>query len=297
MARAGRQAGERSVIFAYLVLAHDAPTQLEALITRLLAAPTDDFVVLHADRRSSLWPSEARRIAAHFAPRVWLVEHPLGVRWGHHSQLGAIHRLLGTALGGSFDQAHLLSGRDWPVASRATMVADIERSAAADCFIDTARTEQQERMQHWWFHDRFLNPRVEGGPGYRMARKLLRAASRTASRAVPRGHPFGPPWHKGSTWWSLPRQVCETVAHELTKIERSGRARFTACSDEHFIQTIVARACPHRLADPRRYTDWSAGESSPKTLTIFDHQAIVGQRAWFARKFDAGVDDWFLRAF
>ena len=277
------------VIFAWLILAHDAPAQLAALIDRLATA--DDFVVLHIDRRSTLWTTAVGSLSARFGDRLLVVRSPVAVRWGHHSQLTATRRLIEAALTRPFDVAHLVSGRDWPVASRAAIVAGIVATPGT-CFIDTARTEQQERMQHWWFHAHLLNPRIAGGPAYRATKKLLRIASRTVTRVVPRGRSYGAPWHKGAQWWSLPRETCTEVAGELRRLR--GRIRFTACSDEHVIQTLVARRHPDRIADPRRYTDWSTGESSPKTLTAADIPAIDASGAWIARKVDATVDDWFL---
>ena len=281
------------VIFAYLVLAHDAPDQLERLIAHLLGNDGDDFVVLHVDRRSPLWPAEARRIAASFGHRVTLIERPAAVRWGHFTQLRAIRLLIEGALERPFGLAHLVSGRDWRFAARAA-VADAVVARPGACYIDTVRTEQQERMQHWWFHARLLNPRVEGSTTYRAGKKLLRIASRVATRFVARPQSYGSAWRKGSTWWSLPYDVCRAVAAELRALERSGRLRFTACSDEHVIQTIVATQYGERVVDARRYTDWSMGESSPKVLTRTDAPAILASGAWFARKVDAATDDWFL---
>lgn len=282
---------DRGPTFAYLVLAHDAPAQLEALIERLLGGAPADFVVLHVDRRSALWPYAARRLTARFGQRVQLITAPAAVRWGHRSQLVATRKLLDAALSRDFDMAHLLSGRDWPVAARATIAGDAD---AGRCCIETARGEQQERMQHWWFHARFLNPRAIGGVGYRATKKGLRIASRAATALRRRTNPYGEVWHKGSQWWSLPRDVCAIVTDELERLEHEGRLRFTACSDEHVIQTIVATRYPDRIVGSRRYTDWSTGESSPKTLTSADVPAIAASSAWFARKVDVAVDAWFL---
>ncbi len=279
------------MIFAWLILAHDAPEQLVALLARLLD-DNDDFAVLHIDRRSPLWPEQARAIAARVGGRIILIDRPRAVRWAHWSQLGATRAMLDAALNRCFDVAHLISGRDWPAVPRDVIATEIA-GAPELCRIETTGTGQQERMQHWWFHAGLLNPRIEGSAAYRATRKILRIASRWASSRVQRHYSYGAPWHKGSQWWSLPRDACMRVAFELAMLERSGRLRFTACSDEHAIQTLCARVYGDRLGDTRRYADWSEGNSSPKTLLREDACAVARSGAWIMRKVDARCDDWF----
>ena len=281
------------MIFAYLVLAHDAPDQLEALIADLLAQDARDFVILHVDRSASLWPDAAHALVAQFGDRLTLVPRPVAVRWGHRSQVVAIQKLIEGALARRFDTAHLISGRDWRFVARTDIARQIA-AAPATCFIDAGSTAQQDRMQHWWFHARLLNPRTEGAAPYRATKKLLRIASRLASRFIRRSQPFGI-WRKGHSWWSLPYDVCAVVAATLQQRDVARRLRFTACSDEHVIQTLVATRYPDRIAPSQRYTDWSSGASSPAILTRADDAAIRASGAWFARKLASETDDWFLR--
>lgn len=284
------------MIFAYLILAHDNAAQLSALLDRLLTPDNEDFVVVHLDAKSALGRDGAKAIRDHAAGRVKLIEAPVSVRWGHASQLDATLALLDSARKCRFDAAHLISGADWPVAARSRIVDALAESPLA-CRIDASGCAQGERMQRYWLHDRFLNARIERGVAARAVAKGLKSAGRLADRTLgPRRLAYGAPWRKGSQWWSLPHDACDVVATDLEAFRRAGRLRFTACSDEHVIQTIVAHRFPDRLADNRRFMRWST-DSSPALLGENDAESIAASGAWFARKVDMRVDPWFLTAY
>ncbi len=72
---------------------------------------------------------------------------------------------------------------------------------------------------------------------------------------------------------------------------------FTLCSDEHFLATWLARTHADRIADYRRHIRWHENANNPTILTRDDLEPIGCGNAWFARKFDIAVDDFFLTAF
>jgi hypothetical protein len=276
---------------AYLVMAHDKPRQLERLAAALLARDPAGEVVIHIDRGSDLW---RERSNLSLPPRARLIAQPVAVRWGHWSQVAATHLLVREALAGECDAAHLISGADWPIADPGAVAAELAHGL---CHIEAGPSWLEQRMQTFRLDGRWLKPNAPGALA-RQALWELRRLSRWGDRlrwAVgrERPQPYGR-WLFGSQWWSLPRDVLETVAAELGALLASRRLVGTVCSDEHAVATIVGQRFADRLApDNRRFLLWPIDASSPLTLTRAHRADIETSGAWFARKFDERVDDFF----
>ncbi|MCB2072617.1 MAG: hypothetical protein H6917_14295 [Novosphingobium sp.] len=285
--------------FAYAILAHAGPEQLTSLIDRLADGPNGDRIVLHLDRKSDLWRHQRERFARHPSGKIVLVPDPVNVIWAHSSQVAAQCRVLGEALQHDFDYVHLISGADWPVSPREKIVADIAaHGERCPAFIDLYGEMQQERLQDWWFDDRKFS--LEGFP--RLSENVERAQTRLSwafsrwwhKAGLDRGAYLGQPWVKGSGWFSLPRDIATDICGEVGRMLERGRMRFTQCADEHAIQTVLVRRHGDRILPDHRYIDWGAGGNHPKLLTRADRESIIASGAWFARKFDIKVDDFFL---
>ncbi len=282
----------------YLVLAHEGRPQLDALVERLAPAGGLDMVIVHADRRSDLWRS-LREDPPPDTQRVEVIQNPVSVRWGHRSLQAAIILLIERAMEFEFDYAHLVSGSDWPVMSRREIVRELEASQIRLCYIEAEFGREEERMQRFHVDARWLRPDPRREPlAYRFKPAIVRL-SRWLDGARhrllgDRSRPWGR-WFKGETWWSLPNDALQMVAVELRRLTDSGRLVGTYVCEEHVVQTIVAARLPERLADCRRYIDWTDGGDSPRLLARGDQKAIAESGAWFARKFALSHDDFFLR--
>lgn len=283
--------------FAFLIAAHDKPAQLELLIRRLLRDDTDDFVVLHLDAKSDLYLKKADHFANLHPGRIFLVRKPVAVYWGEPSQVTAAKLMLELALKQGFTFAHHISGVDWPVTLRSAMVDTIHREGV-DVFAEIRGPEQPERMNDYWFSDKFIRRSQNEFFRYHGQRFFDRNVARfnRICRAIaPRREPFGP-WQKGSSWWSVSPAAARRLVQEIEGLTQKGRLRFTACSDEHVVQTIFAHLFSDSLTDYRRYIAWEGGDH-PRTLTKADVPAIRQSDAWFARKVDMEKDDAVIRAF
>jgi hypothetical protein len=279
---------------AYLLLAHDAPEQLERLIETLLAGDTEDFAVIHADRRSALWHGVRQRLPEP-AGRVHLVTDPVAVRWGHWSQVAATAKLVREAVRLGCDHAHLLSGADWPIIARSDLAA---RLGEGLCHVEVRPGHMAERMQTYRFDTRWLRldparDRISYAATWelrRLARWLDRARDRFGRE---RSQPFGP-WAYGSQWWSLPADALEMLARELPLLLSNGRLKGTLCCDEHVVPTLIARFFPNRIAGNRRFVQFPGGASSPRLLDAHDLPEIAGSGDWFMRKVSLKHDPFFL---
>lgn len=276
---------------AYLIAAHDRPRQLEQLAAKLLSDSDSDIAIIHADRRSGLWK---QRSELSLPPGAQLLADPVAVHWGHWSQLAATHKLIRSALAEGCDAAHLISGKDWPIASRDEVASELAKQR---CHIEARPGYMADRMQTYRFDTRLLQVEGRAWPVRQFAWELRRIARFTDGLrdrfGRQRSQPYGP-WAYGSSWWSLPRDVLEVVERELSLLLTSGRLRGTLCSDEHVIQTIVARSFADRLASNRRFILWPEGSSNPTTLGRQHLQQIETSNDWFARKCDREIDPFFL---
>ena len=276
---------------AFLVLAHDKPRQLEHLARAVLGDPRDEAII-PIDRKSALWrewgslslPANAR-----------LMADPVEVRWGHWSQVAATHLLVREALDSGCDAAHLISGADWPIAPREAVAAEL---AQGKCHIEAEHCWLEARMQTYRLDTKWLYP-ADRGPLANQALWELRRLARAGDRLRRmlghcRPQPYGK-WLYGSSWWSLPRDVLETVEAELGRLLASSRLAGTVCADEHAIPTIVGHFFADRLAPNRRFILWpdNVHISNPLVLTSDHRSRIEASGAWFARKFDADIDDFF----
>ena len=151
-------------------------------------------------------------------------------------------------------------------------------------------------MDRFCFEERILSPNRKPRPLLWRVDALVRRLGEAvdayyAKRGLARPQPLGP-WVKGSQWWSLPRDAAEHARDALHSLKQSGRLRFTQCSDEHVIPTALYNSSfRSSISGNRRFMVWPEGQWSPAVLTRQSPVPIEG--SWFARKFDARVDDFF----
>lgn len=270
--------------FAYLIQAHQDPVHLQALVDRLCPAGGTDRAYVHIDAASALWRAGGTGALPKRA-EVTVIANPVRVRWGHASQVAATRLLLRAALAQGFDHAHLLSGQDWPIATRSRIVAEVGNA----CQIEARPGEQADRMERIRLDSRWLRPDPTRPLQWYPVRALRKLS---ALLPVRHRHPWGP-WHKGSQWWSLPADACHAALAGIERAQSSGLLVGTQCADEHLIQTIIARDFGPRLAGNRRFIRWGEA-ASPAILRAADWPDAVASGAWFARKLDRTVDPFFL---
>ena len=106
---------------AYLVLAHDKPSQLARLVAALRAEDVGIFV--HIDRAA---PIEPFVTAVPRALEVEWTDHRVDVHWAGFGMVRATLELMSTAVRrGPFDYLALLSGVDYPIVSHAKIVSEM----------------------------------------------------------------------------------------------------------------------------------------------------------------------------
>ena len=203
-------------------------------------------------------------------------------------ELRAIRRLLERA----DDWSHYInvSGQDFPLRSAAAMESEL------------AEYPDRNYLEYFEPHDM---PWTWENPAFRVgSREFSRPSSRVdryyvewprrrrAIRPLPlvrRTFPAGFTWYGGSQWKVLSRDACRYLT-EQGEVERLRRFyRHTFIPDESFFQTALLNS-PLRgtiVNDSRRLVEWNPGVV---TLTEQHRDILLASDAWFARKFDEGVD-------
>lgn len=272
----------------FLVLAHDAPSQLTELL-RLVTGPNAGALV-HVDRTSALDPFQ-RSLSA-LGTDVRLAARRHDVRWGGFGAVAATLDLLREAVHSApADHYVLLSGRDLPirpVEELHEVLAGAEVHMDSFPMPDEARAKPMSRLEQW-----HVAPRRRHSPlGWRVNQALRHLPARDVAKGLGGAAPYA-----GSQWWSLSHGCATAVLEFVDSAPRFVRFfRHVAVPDEIFFQTVVAALPGQRTLRPSlTYARWSGGVS-PDTLHSGDLEALRATGAFFARKFDLANDDDVLPA-
>jgi Core-2/I-Branching enzyme len=292
-------AGARAMKFAYCIAAHGQGDQLSRLLHHLLPSGSGDVAIVHLDAKSELW-RHRNQLTRDWPKQAHVVTNPTAVHWGDATQVRATALMVRDAIGHGFDYAHHLSGVDWPIKTRADIERDIRDNGNGTAFMTILGPQQAERMQLRWINERrtvaHLPPRFRPAANMGIHRTNGVINALFARLPLERSQPYGP-WQKGWSWWSLPAETAAKVADAMDAILASGRLRATMCCDEHVTATLVAALHHGPVSDYRREIRWLADRDNPEILTRADMPTLHASSAWFARKFDGAVDDFFYDSF
>jgi core-2/I-Branching enzyme len=259
---------------AFLVMAHDRPEALLALLDDLAA--TGQPVFLHLDRAShGLDP-----LLTELATRATCIPRRT-VPWGGYQQLAAILDLLDTAHRTTrVKRFMLLSNACVPVrpfAELREMLAATDREFIDQFSIEQATAERRLRRLDRYFFMRKRTPRFLSRPLNQIIRLLPRR---------PFARDFGQA-RFGGTWWTLSRDFVDWLrAFRENNPGFDRRFRMTQFSDEAYFQTALEQSpFAGRVAPSLTYTDWSRGGAHPKLIDRSDLPAIEATGAFFARKY------------
>ena len=259
---------------AYSISGYKLPGQLAWLMTAIRHA--DDLFVIHVDARTPADVFAAMRRAAGEAPNVLFIERQ-AITWMGISLVEAELRAIRAALDADppFDYLISLSMQDYPLKSRAEIVAALEAAPGLDHV-------SRERLADLPFHIR-RRPRL----------MAFEHRGRLVKTPIPRPIPkdLDLVW-KGSWWRVLSRATCEWLLDAPLTRRYLDFLRHVQAPDELFVQNILAQG-PRRdrlAARNRHFVAWSGKGGSPRTLTVADAEQLLTSPLWFARKLDETVD-------
>ncbi len=268
---------------AYLILAHKNPAQVMRLVRALRDRKATCYV--HVDAKQPLHQAW-RELAA--LEGVVLIRRRRRIYWGGWSIVAATLKMLRVAVDGGADRLVLLSGQDYPLQPNPMFRERLSGNAnhmqcfrlPAACWTNGGM-DKVERY-HWLDLAGRLN-------AVRLHDRISRVLEHgLGKRVVPGGlRPFG-----GSQWWAITRQCAQFVL-DYTK-QHPHVPRFfsrTHVPDELFFQTIIGNSALHETVtnDHLRAIDWAGGHH-PRVLCLADCEWLMSRGAYFARKFDIGLD-------
>jgi hypothetical protein len=264
----------------YLMLVHHKFDQALRLVGRL-AGPNSSFVV-HVDRAA-----EGARAAA-FRARLQpfspvLHAKSVSSRWGAFHQALAIMRCVQTAVRHmeSCDRYVLLSGQDYPIASRVQIVEFFAKHGDAE-FIEAYPQDVADATAPGW------------SPYYRFRRYHMWVGDRHLTVPVLRKGPPPLPIFHGSTWWALTRDAMKYIAEQFDANRQLRRyLRHGFLVDEVYIPTLVMGSpFSSRVTGANvTFAKWTSNSGPhPTVLGIDDLEEILTSPKLFARKFDATID-------
>jgi hypothetical protein len=275
---------------AALVTAYKDFDMLERLVLRLQSLGMRVFV--HIDKRSAGAKEAVVRIRSLGAEAYsWYSIH-----WGSRSHLGALLRLMRSALLDSHvSYIHTLSGQDYPIRSRDSIESICDGRIFMECEpLHALPAKARDRFEH--YHIRDL-----ADPFFRLpyradqiavgVQRLLRVR-----RQRTRSHPSI--W-KGLVWVSLPAEVARYCCESAAAKNLWSELRCSALPEEFFFQTLLAGSpyVDQIDSDNRRFMDWTPRQGSrPAVLDLSDIETLRHTHALFARKFDSTVSEQLLNA-
>jgi hypothetical protein len=281
--RAGHAYGRRrnKVKICYLITLYHKFAQAVRLVRRL-SAPNCSFV-FHID--SAAEPRQLAQFRSELED-VKGIAYATSVRsrWGSYNAALANIRCFQTALRmGPFDRYVLISGQDYPIASR----SEIDEFFAGHTNIEYveafARDVTDKDAFGWSPYYRFRRYHVWLGDR-RLVLPLLRKGAPPTTRIF-----------HGSEWCALTQAGAEYVADQFEANEALRRYFKTSfLVDEAYIPTLLMNSrFSDRIAGVNlTYEQWTPSSGPhPRVLTQADLGALLASPKLFARKFDSSVDE------
>lgn len=265
---------------AYLILAHNNPSQLQRLVQKLSNSQTDIYI--HIDAKGKL--ADFMPIAA--LSNVYFVTKREKVYWGAYSIVQATVNGFEQMLtsGKRYDYITLLSGQDYPLKSN-TAIIDFFKANPNKAFMEFYSVNDiwQEAIPR-------LNKYYLTNYPFAGSTKLETLLNMVLPKRQP---PKDLVFVGRSQWFSI---TLEHVKYIVTTLGTNHKLRryftFAWGSDEFVFQSLLYNS-PFKeqmVNDNLRYIDWSAGGASPKTFTIADADTLLQSDKLFARKFNEATD-------
>lgn len=279
---------------AYLILAHNEPEILTHLLQLLDDERNDIF--LHIDRKSHELHQHFSQFKLQHAG-FYLIRKPIGVYWGHSSQIEAEILCLRAAHSqGHYSHYHLLSGVDLPVKTQDEIHRYFEAHPDTE-YVGFWQNEEQQKdaikkTRYYYLFNRYKKrstSRVMHGltTPLRNVALLLQKGTRL-QRTLRLGTTILQPSDikKGDQWFSITDEACRYILnHDVELLEAFNH---TLCPDEIFLQTMLWNSPLRERIAPEgalRAIDWERGQ--PYVWQEEDVEQLLKGNNLFARKFSS----------
>jgi hypothetical protein len=269
---------------AYLILAHKNPEQICTLIDELI--DEESCVLLHIDGKCGLSPNDFPT-----KENLWTCKDRVNVNWAGFSQIKATLRLIHLLFELSLpvDYVHLLSGQDFSIQPK-RVIHEFFRNNIGRNFIDCHSVPVKnmgkfrgnlDKIEYFWEVDRL---------GNKAAYEMFEKRQENSEKRI---FPVDYIPYSGSQWWSL---HIDSVAY-IHKNCVPGSVLYdfyenTYVPDEMYFQTVIMNSPFKETVVPNnyRYIEWLHDVGRSSVLLKKDYFKMVESSCFFARKFDAAID-------
>jgi len=272
---------------AYIIQTHRGEKQLISLINRLSDKDTDIF--FHIDKKNEpLYLNLYKKYLNN--TNVYFVKDRESVNWSAYSMVRATLKLMNMVkdTGRKYDYISFISGQDYPIKSNDYIRAFLTKNQGKEFM------EFRDIKGYFWRLKCYSFFR-ENPKNRKFYMRVLDNIIRYPQKLLVRRNNFkNMNLYSGSAWTTL---TYDCLLYILKYLEHNpqfeDQFKYTSCSDEHFFQMIVINSSfKERVVNNNlRYTDWSGGGSSPKTLTSEDYDKLVDSDKLYARKFNIDQDE------
>lgn len=264
---------------AYLIMAHDNVDILNVLL-HLLDDKRND-VYLHIDKKSSI---DLDKIYRPTISNFYLLSNRINVKWGDFSQIRVEISLLKEAISNShYSYYHLLSGVDLPIKSQNYIHDFFDKHQGLE-FIDYSQEPSEnyiKRVSKYWLFTYWWKSR---NPIIFLLKCLIQPLVMLVNRNL------DVEFKKGANWFSITDDCARYIISKEKYINK--RFKYTMCSDEIFLQTLVWNnkelrnkiyKSSNELVGCMREIDWTRG--TPYIWQDKDFDELMCAKGLFARKF------------
>ena len=272
---------------AYIIQTHTGEKQLISLINQLSDIDTDIF--LHIDKKSEeLYLNIHKRYEK--TANVYLVKDRESVNWSAFSMVEATLKLMKMVkdTGKKYDYTSFISGQDFPIKSKKYIKNFLAENQGKEFM------EFREIKSYFW-RLKCYNFFRENKNNRKLYMRILDNVIRYPQKLLVRRNNFkNMDLYSGSAWVTLTYNCLIYILKYLEENpEFKKQFNYTSCSDEHFFQMIIMNSHfkNNVISNNLRYTDWSGGGSSPKTLTTKDYDNLIKSDRLYARKFSVDIDE------
>ncbi|MBR5296963.1 MAG: glycosyl transferase [Parabacteroides sp.] len=284
---------------AYLIIAHNDFDILEKTL-KLLDDVRNDFYI-HIDKKVQNFSFDKFKTLTKFS-NIYFIER-VDARWGDFSLVKIELKLLEASVPRNYYYYHLLSGVDMPLKSNAEIHSFFDNFQGLE-FVHFASDDAAIEKKEWinyYYPMRLLgaNNNMYSRLLGKIAKLFLRAQRVTRFRRMENRNLT---LAYGSQWFSITHNLAKYVLTQKKWITK--HFRFTNCSDELFMQTLILNSTffdslylnkrDGNYLGCMRFIDWTRG--NPYTFQMDDFDSLINSPYLFARKFSSAKDSQIITA-
>lgn len=268
---------------AYLICAHGSFNLLKRLIRQLDYPDNDIFI--HLDKKCGEIDYYQFEAITRYS-KVCCLRDRISVGWGDVTLIKATLMLLIAAKSYSkYDYYHLISGVDFPIKSSEYIKRFLEKHNGKE-FVGFKPWDATLDYKLGLYHLIPKNVQDKYGMLRFLNKCLLKTQKILNIRHYKNTHNF----YKGSEWWSITDKLVSLLIENKDTILR--KYRYTSCSDEIFVQTIIGEHpeimskvydVDNEYKSCLRCIDWDRG--NPYIWQSEDINMLMTSDTLFARKF------------